>query len=65
MQQIAVNSDNFQAIREILKDPRVDPSAKSNAVFCTAADKGRSGIVVELLHDTRVDPAANNNFAIR
>jgi len=61
----AVNDNNVDRVKILLRDSRVDPSVNNNWAIKWAADRGLTGIVKALLNDGRVDPAAGNNYAIR
>jgi len=54
----------LEVVKELLKDSRVDPSAKDNYAVSLAAEKGFVEVVRELLKDSRVDPSADDNYAI-
>lgn len=51
-------------MKELLKDPRVDPSALEGRGFRAAAQYGHADVILELLKDLRVDPSGNNAFVI-
>ena len=55
---------NFIEVKELLKDPNVDPSYNNYAIRY-ASYRGHIGVVKELLKDPRVDPSGNYNYAIR
>ena len=75
--QPSVSAEDNRAIREaskygckdivefLLKDPRVDPSARYNSPICQASSNGHKEIVEMLLRDARVDPSDNHNYAIQ
>ncbi|KAI8592416.1 ankyrin repeat-containing domain protein [Geranomyces variabilis] len=52
---------NFLAVRALLLDPRVDPSAADNQAVRFASGCGDVGLVKQLLNDPRVDPAAKED----
>jgi hypothetical protein len=52
------------AVKLLLLDARVDPSARDNQALRCAAGKGHLEIVKLLLSDARVDPSAKNNVAL-
>lgn len=51
-------------VKELLKIPKVNPSAFENAAIVFAAMKGHIDIVKVLLADSRVDPCEDNNRAL-
>ena len=55
---------NLKAVKEMLKDPEVDPAYDDNYAIQKAVYYGRVSIVKELLKDSRVDPSDDNNFAL-
>jgi ankyrin repeat protein len=52
------------AVKLLLSDSRVDPSAWDNQAFIHASKYGSLEIVKLLLSDARVDPSARNNRAL-
>jgi len=56
---------SIEKIKEMLKDPEIDPTYDNNFAIQTAAYSGHKLIVEELLNDPRVNPADQDNFAIR
>ena len=61
---IDLNTENFEAVRLLLQDNRVDPSADNNYAIRKASENGHTEIVKLLLQDYRVNPADVNNYAI-
>ena len=61
----AITNGNTEAVRLLLADGRVDPSARGNSAIRWASSKGHTEIVGLLLADGRVDPSARGNEAIR
>lgn len=57
-------NDN-DVFRLVLKDERVDPSAKDNYAIRIASEKGYVEVVKLLLQDKRVDLSACDNEAMR
>jgi ankyrin repeat protein len=53
------------AVKLLLSDDRVDPSASDNAALIYASQNGHLENVQILLADDRVDPSAQNNEALR
>jgi ankyrin repeat protein len=53
------------AVKLLLSDDRVDPSAWHNQALYNAAERGHLEIVELLLADARVHPSAQNNQALR
>lgn len=51
----------YAVVRQLLQDPRVNPSVKGNGPLLAAVTKRHSEIVELLLQDSRVDPTANGN----
>ena len=45
----------LEVVRELLKDSRVDPSARDNQAIQLASKNGHSEIIQELLKDKRVE----------
>jgi ankyrin repeat protein len=60
---------NFTEVERLLKDPRVDPSARDNESIKHASvcmyGRHRLEVVKLLLKDPRVDPSADDNWSIR
>src|SRR5690606_17610592 len=56
---------HLEVVQELLKDKRVDPSARDNYAIQYASSNGHLEVVKELLKDKRVDPSAENNEAIQ
>lgn len=56
---------NESAVKLLLQDLRVDPSADNNYAFCYASSHGYENIVKMLLQDGRINPRVRNNVAIR
>lgn len=56
---------NLDAVRALLRDPRVDPSANDNAAIGLASRGGHLEVVKELLKDPRVNPSTKDNYAIK
>jgi ankyrin repeat protein len=52
------------AVKLLLSDARVDPSARNNHALIYASENGHSEIVKLLLSDDRVYPSAQNNRAL-
>ena len=61
----AVGKGYLSAVKELLKDERVNPSAHNNMAIISASDSGYLNIVKELLKDPRVNPGDDHNFALR
>ncbi len=61
---LAIIDDDVAEVKKLLKDPRVDPSARNNDAVVVAVYKGNEEIVELLLQDPRVDPAANDSASI-
>jgi ankyrin repeat protein len=53
------------AVKLLLSDFGVDPSARNNAALINASEEGHLEIVKLLLSDARVDPSAHDNAALR
>jgi ankyrin repeat protein len=53
------------AVKLLLLDYGVDPSARDNEALVRASEEGHSEIVKLLLSDDRVDPSAQDNLAVR
>ena len=62
---LASEYGHVEAVRLLLNDPRVDPSADSNYAIRCSSNNGHAEVVKLLLDDPRVDPSADNNDAIR
>lgn len=60
-----VRSKNLPAIRQMLLDKRVNPSANNNEALIWAIQNGELEIVKLLLIHKRIDPSLNNNAVIR
>mmetsp|Transcript_52978 Transcript_52978/g.63793 ORF Transcript_52978/g.63793 Transcript_52978/m.63793 type:complete len:263 (+) Transcript_52978:1-789(+) len=59
---------DLDLVRELLKDPRVDPSTPEdnrNSPIHVASQRGHLDVVKELMKDDRVDPSDCENSAIR
>ncbi len=54
----------LESVKQLLADPRVDPSSIENGAIRIASKGGRIKIMELLLADPRVDPSANYNEAI-
>jgi ankyrin repeat protein len=52
------------AVKCLLSDSRVDPSARENRALINAAEAGRVESLKLLLSDSRVDPSAEDNLAL-
>jgi hypothetical protein len=63
--RLSIGIGHVEAVRLLLNDPRVDPSADSNYAIRWASENGHVQVVKLLLNDPRVDPSAYNNHAIR
>ncbi|MDF2576558.1 MAG: hypothetical protein K0S74_42 [Chlamydiales bacterium] len=61
----ASHNGQLSIVKELMLDPRVDPSANHSFALRLASRYGYVSIVKELLQDPRVDPAAVNNESIR
>jgi hypothetical protein len=61
----ALSHSKILAVKSLLKDPRIDPSAYNNYAIRSASERGFQEIVEILLKDNRVNPADDNNWAIR
>ena len=53
-----------EAVKLLVSDDRVDPSARDNEALALASQEGNSEIVKLLLSDARFDPSAHDNEAI-
>ena len=62
---IYCKSGDIDKVKELLKDPRVDPSCRNNWAIRLSSEFGHLDVVRELLKDSRVDPSDRNNYAIR
>ena len=56
---------NFEIVRLLLADPRVDPRAAGNWPVQISSKEGYFEIVRLLLDDRRVDPTADDNLALK
>ena len=61
---------NFEIVKLLLEDPRIDPSHGSgffdyDTAFYWASRNGHDNVVQLLLLDPRIDPSVDNNCAIR
>ena len=65
MLEEALDRNIPEAVRLLLQDSRVDPSADDNLAIWRASYYGHAEVVRLLLADPRVDPSALNNMAIR
>lgn len=63
--RLAAEIGHKKAVKLLLTQAEVDPSAKDNAAIKFAAKLGHSKVVKLLLKDERVDPSAENNAAIQ
>lgn len=63
--QIACDTGHIEAVKYLLQDPRVDPSAMDCYALILAAARGHSEIVSLLLQDERIDPSIHENEALR
>lgn len=63
--QIASDTGHIEAVKYLLKDPRVDPSDMDCYALILASANGYSEIVKLLLEDERVDPSIHDNEALR
>ena len=61
----AIQINDIQNVKSLLKDKRVDPSYRNNSSIQFASENGHFNIVKLLLKDKRVDPSDNNNWAIK
>lgn len=58
------HTQQWQLVDSLLRDPRVDPSARDSMALCVACE-GNNWLVVDLLlQDERVDPAAQDYRAV-
>lgn len=57
----ALNNENLDISKLLLKDKRVDPSRDKNYALKIACKKGMSEIIELLLKDKRIDPSCDNN----
>jgi ankyrin repeat protein len=62
---IAAEMGFTDAVKLLLSDSRVDPSAYDNIALCSAAGDGHIEIVKLLLSDSRLDLSARDNDALR
>lgn len=62
---MVIRANSPAALDWLLRDPRVDPSSRSNCAIHCASLRGHLAIVELLLKDPRVDPSDCNNRAIR
>jgi ankyrin repeat protein len=62
---IAAEMGFNDAVKLLLSDSRVDPSADDNIALCNAAQEGHVEIVKLLLSDSRVNPSARDNETLR
>lgn len=62
---LASKYGNFNKVKSLLKDPRVDPSAENNSAIILASENGHLDVVRLLLSDHRVDPSSDSNLAIQ
>lgn len=60
----AINDNNIELVKLLLKDPNVDPSTDYNYGICYASEDGYQEIVELLLKDPRIDPSARENKAL-
>jgi hypothetical protein len=51
----------IQIVDILLKDPRVDPSARNNTVMKNFISRGKDGMVMRFIDHPRLDLCANNN----
>ncbi len=63
--KISSERGDLEAVRSLLQDPRVDPSAERNYSIRMASLNGHLEVVKLLLQDSRVDPSDIDNYAIR
>ena len=56
---------DYEEVKLLLADQRVDPRAQDNYAIQWAAFKGHHKVVKLLLADQRVDPTAQDNYAIK
>jgi len=61
----AASNGHLWLVQHLMRDDRVDPSAKGSAAFLSAIENGHAAVALELLTDARVDPSVNENYAIR
>jgi hypothetical protein len=57
--------NHYESVYILLKDSRVDPSAKDNEAIKLASYNGHKKVVEILLMDSRVDPSAQDNWALK
>lgn len=60
----AIKVNSLEAFKFLLRDKRVDPSAKRNKAIIEASSKGCVEIIKLLLKDQRIDPSEDNNTAL-
>ena len=62
--QRAAQCGNDTLVRELLKNPEIDPSIDDNFAIRIASENGHYKVVENLLQDPRVNPSVNRNNAI-
>lgn len=60
-----VKEGDVKAVRELLKDSRVDPSDDFDAAIRWASKKNHGNIIRLLLNDPRVDPSVQDNYVLK
>lgn len=61
----AIKNGNVAIVKEMLKEPLVNPGANDNKALTTAVSLGNIELVMVLLGDPRVDPSAQQNWTLR
>lgn len=62
--RVASEHGNFNLVKLLLEDSRVNPSAISNESIRLASENGHFNIIQLLLADKRVDPSDEHNTAV-